>query len=146
MSFSSNFKTRMLFLDQSYNVTKHRGVLFAKIWQNGQRIGMRMTQRSNAAEVLAEAYIDGTIIIYQAFERLAYRVQREIKDTIAEVAVLVSEDIDPSRTYNQPRRQVYQRKLLYATGASLSGAGDFADFLTKKFQPGSQQGVQPQRR
>lgn len=146
MSFSSNFKTRMLFLDQSYNVTKHRWLLFEKIWLDGQRIGMRMKMRQEPGEVVAETFVDGRIVLYSAFLNMAYSVQNEILDAIREVAVLVKEDADTQHTWQPFKRRVYQRKVMYTSDSTITGSGDFADFLAKKFQGGSQESVQSSRR
>lgn len=135
MSFSGNFKSRMLFMDQSSDQTNYRWVRFEKIWEDGQRIGMAMVMRDEPNEPIATTYMDGTIIVYPKFSNLDRSTKNLIQDMIDKVAILVREDRD-DLTYSRTR--VFQRKLIYAKGYSLNNVLDFSDFLEKKFKPGVQ--------
>lgn len=144
MSFALNFTSRLLFFEQAYEKTNHRWVTFEKIWRDGFRVGMRMKKRIEPHEVMAEAFVDGTIILYAGFYEVDNRVKREIYAAIDKVAILVKEDKEGDEF--RPSKLIYQRKRMYTSTGDLSGIQDFSDFLTQKFLPGSQSGVQSSRR
>jgi hypothetical protein len=104
-----------------------------------------MKTRTEPGIVIAETYIDGRIILHQGFEQLAGTVRREIKDAVEQVAILIKE-VPGDNHWRHFKERVYQRKILYTKDANFTSGGDFADFLTKKFQAGSQQGVQSSQR